>query len=55
MKKCRLSEILPQLSKAKGSLLGPFLCGSFFSHLSTVSAEYMVSGFIRYKPRGGPV
>ena len=54
-KTCRLNEILPQLIKAKCSLLGPFLCGSLLSHLSRVSAEYVVSGFIRYKPGAKPV
>ena len=48
-------KILPQLIKGKGSLLGPFLCGSLLSHLSKVSAEYMVSGFIRNMPRGEAV
>ena len=48
---CRLNEILPQFIKEKSSLLGSFLCGSLLSYLSTVSAEYTVSGFIRYRPR----
>ena len=38
--------------KTNGSLLDPFLFGSLLSHLSTVGAEYTVSGFIRYRPRG---
>ena len=33
-------------------MIGLFLCGSLLSHLSTVSAEFTVRGFIRYKPRG---